>query len=117
MSVSHGPGSVSLPEWPTLACGTGIALVMTAEGELLRLAAPATAKLLDTSEPPLLIHSPATWRRLGLKAMPAYDLLELFAFVRPAKPAVPTARGLAQVLGRTFLLYKAHPKKPKIVLP
>ncbi len=98
MSVSHGPGSVSLPEWPTLACGTGIALVMTAEGELLRLAAPATARLLDTSEPPLLIHAPATWRRLGLKPMPAYDLLELFAFVRPAKPAVPTARGLAQVL-------------------
>lgn len=24
---------------------------------------------------------------------------------------------LAQVLGRTFLLYKRHPKKPKIVLP
>jgi RNA-binding protein len=24
---------------------------------------------------------------------------------------------LAQVLGRTFLLYKPHPKKPKIVLP
>jgi len=24
---------------------------------------------------------------------------------------------LAQVLGRTFLLYKKHPKKPKIVLP
>jgi len=24
---------------------------------------------------------------------------------------------LAQILGRTFLLYKRHPKKPKIVLP
>src|ERR1700733_1378311 len=24
---------------------------------------------------------------------------------------------LAQVVGRTFLLYKRHPKKPKIVLP
>jgi RNA-binding protein len=24
---------------------------------------------------------------------------------------------LAQVLGRTFLLYKRHPQKPKIVLP
>ena len=49
--------------------------------------------------PPLLIHAPATWRRLGTSAIPAYDLLELFAFVAPGQPAVPTARGLAQALG------------------
>ncbi len=28
-----------------------------------------------------------------------------------------TGASLAQVLGRTFLLYKRHPEKPKIVLP
>jgi RNA-binding protein len=28
-----------------------------------------------------------------------------------------TSSSLAQVLGRTFLLYKRHPKKPKIQLP
>ncbi len=28
-----------------------------------------------------------------------------------------TSSSLAQVLGRTFLLYKRHPKKPKIELP
>ncbi len=28
-----------------------------------------------------------------------------------------TGAVLAQVIGRTFLLYKRHPKKPKIVLP
>ena len=28
-----------------------------------------------------------------------------------------TGSALAQVLGRTFLLYKRHPKKPRIVLP
>lgn len=31
--------------------------------------------------------------------------------------AEATRSGLAQVLGRTFLLYRRHPKKPKIVLP
>lgn len=31
--------------------------------------------------------------------------------------AEQTKSALAQVLGRTFLLYKRHPKKPKIVLP
>ncbi|MCB8874183.1 ATP-dependent DNA helicase [Acidisoma silvae] len=98
MSVSHGPGSVSFPEWPALASGTGTAAVLTADGELVQRDSRETARLLDQSEPPLLIHAPSTWRRLGLKPMPAYDLLELFAFVRPAKPAVPTARGLAQTL-------------------
>ncbi len=31
--------------------------------------------------------------------------------------AAATSSALAQVLGRTFLLYKAHPEKPRIVLP
>ncbi len=31
--------------------------------------------------------------------------------------AEKTDSSLAQVLGRSFLLYKRHPKKPKIVLP
>ncbi|MGH7298372.1 MAG: ribosome assembly RNA-binding protein YhbY [Polyangiaceae bacterium] len=31
--------------------------------------------------------------------------------------AARTGAVLAQVLGRTFLLYKRHPKKPRIVLP
>jgi RNA-binding protein len=31
--------------------------------------------------------------------------------------AEATGATLAQVLGRTFLLYKKHPKKPRIVLP
>ncbi len=34
-----------------------------------------------------------------------------------AQLAERTESALAQVLGRTFLLYKRHPKKPKIVLP
>lgn len=33
------------------------------------------------------------------------------------KLANETRAALAQVLGRTFLLYRRHPKKPKIVLP
>ncbi|MEO8874817.1 MAG: YhbY family RNA-binding protein [Polyangiaceae bacterium] len=34
-----------------------------------------------------------------------------------AELAEKTDSALAQVLGRTFLLYKRHPKKPKIQLP
>ena len=45
-----------------------------------------------------MIHAPASFRRLGLPPRPAFDLLELFAFVLPARPAAPTARGLALAL-------------------
>jgi ATP-dependent DNA helicase DinG len=46
----------------------------------------------------MLCHAPATARRLGVERFPAFDLLELFAFVRPAQFCLPTPRGLAQVL-------------------
>src|SRR6185295_1428102 len=36
--------------------------------------------------------------RLGLDGLPALDLLELFAFVRPATFCLPTPRGLCEAL-------------------
>ena len=99
MSASHGPGGVSLPEWPALVAGTGIAGLLTADGEMLSLSAGEVTQQLSALGPPLVIHGPATWRRLGIGVHAAYDLLELFAFVLPAQPTVPTARGLAQALG------------------
>jgi ATP-dependent DNA helicase DinG len=99
MSASHESGAVALPEWPALVTGAGIAILMTADGEMLSLPPAAAIERLATLGPPLLVHAPSTWRRLGAAAAPAYDLLELFAFVMPAQAAVPTARGLAQALG------------------
>jgi ATP-dependent DNA helicase DinG len=99
MSASHGAERVALPEWSALVAGTGAAALLTADGEMLSLTTATAAAQLGALGPPLLVHAPATWRRLGVPAMPAYDLLELFAFVLPAQPAVPTARGLAKALG------------------
>ncbi len=48
---------------------------------------------------PLVCHLPATIRRLGCNPFPAFDLLELFAFVRPAAFCTPTPGGLAGALG------------------
>ena len=42
---------------------------------------------------PLVVHAPVTLRRLGLRPRPCFDILELWAFVRPACPAAPTVRG------------------------
>ena len=49
-------------------------------------------------ELPIVCHLPATARRLGLETFPARDVLELFAFVRPATFCLPTVRGLAEAL-------------------
>lgn len=46
----------------------------------------------------LVCHARLTAERLGVEALDALDLLELFAFVRPGKFVVPTPRGLAQTL-------------------
>ena len=89
---------VVLPAAPALVAGVGRAGVLTTDGELLDLPAAEAAALLRDGPAPLLVHAPATWRRLGLRAAPAFDLLELFAFVLPARPVAPTPRGLALAL-------------------
>lgn len=49
--------------------------------------------------PPLVCHLPTVLRRLRCERFPAFDLLELFAFVRPASFCLPTARGLGEAVG------------------
>ena len=57
-------------------------------------------KRLRGSGPVILCHGPATARRLGLDFFPCLDVLELFAFVRPAQFCVPTIGGLASATGQ-----------------
>ncbi|BDW82087.1 DNA helicase [Erythrobacter sp. Dej080120_24] len=48
--------------------------------------------------PVLLINAPLVANRLGYPDLSGLDLLELFAFVHPARFCVPTPRGLAEAL-------------------
>ncbi|MEX2648704.1 MAG: ATP-dependent DNA helicase [Alphaproteobacteria bacterium] len=48
---------------------------------------------------PIVCHRPTVLRRLGGAEFPARDILELAAFVRPARFLVPTPAGLAALLG------------------
>ena len=89
---------LELPEAPSVVAGHGRAAIVTPDGEVLLLPAEQAAGVLRGLPPPLLVHAPATWRRLGLRPLPSYDLLELFAFALPARPASPTPRGLALAL-------------------
>jgi ATP-dependent DNA helicase DinG len=89
---------IALPDAPAVVAGHGRAAILTTDGELLLLSAADAANHLHQQPPPLLVHAPATFRRLGLRPGPAFDLLELFAFVLPARTAAPTPRGLALAL-------------------
>jgi ATP-dependent DNA helicase DinG len=90
--------AIVLPEAPAVVAGAGRAAILLPDGEIVSATPDETARLLDALGAPLLVHAPATLRRLGLRAMPAYDLLELFAFVLPARLAAPTPLGLALAL-------------------
>jgi ATP-dependent DNA helicase DinG len=81
-----------------LVAGLTAAAWLSEEGEILTLE-PAAAARQARQRPPLLCHAMATARRLGCDPFPALDILELFAFVRPARFVAPTPRGLAAALG------------------
>src|ERR1700751_1998887 len=86
------------PQAPVLVAGFREVLWLSPNGEIDALA-PAEARSRVERETPMLCHARATARRLDMPVFPALDLLELFAFVRPAKFCVPTPRGLAEALG------------------
>ena len=104
---------MTLPDAPALVAGSGRATILTPDGEIDTLPRDQAAARV-TAAPPMVVHAPATARRLGLRGFPAYDLLELFAFACPAMQAAPTPRGLALALG---LDAPAHPEDAAALLP
>src|ERR1700739_3241088 len=74
-----------------------------ADGASARTASAGEARALFESGPVLVAHAAMTARRLGLHAPPRspriFDVLELFAFARPAQFCAPSAVGLALALG------------------
>jgi ATP-dependent DNA helicase DinG len=57
----------------------------------------AIARAAET--PHLILNAPLIGQRLGYPDLSGLDLLELFAFIHPARFAVPTAAGLCRALG------------------
>src|SRR3977135_3507181 len=98
---------VLVPRVPALVAGFREVLWLSPEGEIEALSpAEARARLdpVQGGETPMVCHARAFARRLDIPlgnwaGFAAFDLLELFAFVRPAQFCVPTPRGLAAALG------------------
>ncbi len=90
--------SLQLPAAPILSVGLTRAVWLDQDGELNELSLREAA-VRARQEAPILCHAKAVARRLGCDPFAAFDLLELFAFVRPARFCTPTPRGLANELG------------------
>ncbi|MDE1939784.1 MAG: ATP-dependent DNA helicase, partial [Alphaproteobacteria bacterium] len=70
------------------------------EGSACRRAGAEEARKVFRSGEVLVAHAAFVAGRLKTApAKPLYDVLELFAFVRPGTPCVPSALGIARVLG------------------
>ena len=90
--------SLMLPHAPAIVAMVGRAQLLTVDGELQDMKVTEAAKILRAGPLPLLVHAPSTLKRLGIRAMPCLDLLELFAFAKPAQSVAPTPLGLALAL-------------------
>src|ERR1700732_5592582 len=96
------PERVLVPQVPALVAGFREVIWLSPEGEIEALSPPEARSRLD-GETPLVCHARAVARRLEIAGFAAFDLLELFAFARPAQFCVPTPRGIATALGLTAL--------------
>jgi ATP-dependent DNA helicase DinG len=83
--------------WPALIATSRGALWRAPDGTLERLSG-SEVMARAVGNPPLVCHRPAVAARLGLDDLASRDLLELFAFVRPARFCLPTVRGLCEAL-------------------
>src|SRR5437016_8169408 len=98
IASSSLPDRVLVPRAAALVAGFREILWLSPEGEIEALA-PADARARLDGDTPMVCHARAVARRLDIAGFAALDLLELFAFARPAQFCVPTPRGLADALG------------------
>jgi ATP-dependent DNA helicase DinG len=88
---------VLVPRAPVLVAGFREVSWLSPGGEIESLSPPEARGRVEL-DPPMLCHASATARRLDSLGFATLDLLELFAFVYPARFCVPTPRGLAEAL-------------------
>jgi ATP-dependent DNA helicase DinG len=97
-----GGRRVAPPDASALVATTKGAVIVSADGEIDLIAPDALARRLSAGAV-MVCHSRACFRRLNIAGPQAglgiLDVLELFAFTRPARFVLPTERGLAEALG------------------
>ncbi|MFL9839994.1 ATP-dependent DNA helicase [Sphingomonas sp. ST-64] len=87
---------IALP-YPALHASHGGIWIATEDGT--RSVGRGEAVRIAADTPVILLNAPLAAQRLGYADLSGLDLLELFAFLRPARFMVPTPRGLSRTLG------------------
>lgn len=95
--VSADMMSADLGTLPVAVVGARSAQFLSADGEFERLSLEDAAERIS-SAPHLMVNRVMAARRLGLPPIRAFDALELYAFVRPARYCLPTIQGLLAAL-------------------
>jgi len=91
-----------MPETFAIVVGVRAAYVVEATGEVVTLSFDEAARRIRSEGMPLVCHARQTAARLGLDGFRGFDVLELFAFVEPARFCLPTPGGVAQALSLPF---------------
>ncbi|WP_334128007.1 ATP-dependent DNA helicase [Sneathiella sp.] len=110
--IGAANGEIRLPDAPVLVLSALQGHWLTPDGEMLATSLEETA-IRAAQAPPLLVHRLNSASRLGINPFPAFDLLELYAFVHPARAALPTVRGIARALD---LAIPASPDEQTLLL-
>jgi len=99
MNADAAPQRLTLPEAPALVAGVRQAAWLNPTGEAEIVSLAEAAERLRDKPCPVVCHARTQAARLRLPPFAAFDVLELYAFVRPARFVLPTPRGLAQAIG------------------
>jgi ATP-dependent DNA helicase DinG len=91
---------ISVPQIGVLSVFGKSASYLSPDGELKSLNREQAVLEINNS-PVLVCHAPYTRHRLGNDKLNCFDILELYAFVHPARFCVPTPASLATTLGLT----------------
>jgi ATP-dependent DNA helicase DinG len=81
------------------ALSAGLTEVYVAGYDGTRVVSRGKALGMSADEPLIVLNAALTGSRIGRQELSGLDLLELWAFMRPARFCVPTPAGLARALG------------------
>ena len=108
--------SILIPNAPAVVMCPTHAIWIESDGEVEQIQFSVLNTRLISGQSPFVCHAPSVARKLQIKPFSSYDLLELFAFIHPAKFCLPTPGGLATALnleiplnseGEALLLFDA----------
>jgi ATP-dependent DNA helicase DinG len=88
-----------MPPLPHPALHASHAGIWIAQGGETREVSRGEAIRIAAETPVIVLNAALTGQRLGYAELSGLDLLELFAFIHPARFAVPTPGGLARAIG------------------